>query len=119
MAVDDTPVSEAYALEPPVVSDEKLIARVAEAGITIRREWCATCLPTWAAGYETGRQLLEKQPDLTAIVCGNDLVALGVMRAAVEAGSVTETVELEGRIEGKNPELLGGMTGVARFKDQP
>lgn len=65
---------------------EDLIARVAEAGITIRREWCATCLPTWAAGYETGRQLLEKQPHLTAIVCGNDLVALGVMRAAVEAG---------------------------------
>lgn len=65
---------------------EDLIARVAEAGITIRREWCATCLPTWSAGYETGRHLLAEQPELTAIVAGNDLVALGVMRAAIEAG---------------------------------
>ena len=30
-----------------------------------------------------------------------------------------DAVEPEGRIEGKTPELLGGMTGVARFKDQP
>ncbi len=33
--------------------------------------------------------------------------------------AVAQTVELEGRIEGKNPELLGGMTGVARFKALP
>ena len=39
------------------------------------------------------------------------------INARVDA--VAQTVELEGRIEGKNPELLGGMTGVARFKDQP
>ena len=39
------------------------------------------------------------------------------INARVDA--VAQTVELEGRIEGKNPELLGGMTGVARFKAQP
>lgn len=65
---------------------EELIARMAEHSVVIRREWCATCLPSWEAGYETGRQLLAEHPELTAIVAGNDLVALGVMRAAVEAG---------------------------------
>ena len=39
------------------------------------------------------------------------------INARVDA--VAQTVELEGRIEGKNPELLGGMTGVARFRAQP
>ena len=39
------------------------------------------------------------------------------INARVDA--VAQTVELEGRIEGKNPELLGGMTGLARFKAQP
>ena len=65
---------------------EDLIARLAEKDIAMRREWCASCLPTWDAGYQTGRRLLAEQPDLTAIVAGNDLVALGVMRAAIEAG---------------------------------
>lgn len=39
------------------------------------------------------------------------------INARVDA--VAQTVELEGRIDGKNPELLGGMTGMARFKDLP
>ena len=39
------------------------------------------------------------------------------INARVDA--VAQTVELEGSIAGKNPELLGGMTGVARFKDLP
>ena len=65
---------------------EALITHLAEDGIIIQREWCATCLPTWGAGYETGRRLLTEQPELTAIVAGNDLVALGVMRAAIETG---------------------------------
>lgn len=39
------------------------------------------------------------------------------INARVDA--VAQTVELEGKIDGKNPELLGGMTGVARFKDLP
>ena len=39
------------------------------------------------------------------------------INARVDA--VAQTVELEGRIAGKNPELLSGMTGLARFKAQP
>lgn len=39
------------------------------------------------------------------------------INARVDA--VAQTVELEGRIDGKPAELLAGMTGIARFKGQP
>ena len=38
-----------------------------------------------ASGYELGGQLAA-EPGLTAIFCGNDTMALGVMRALVERG---------------------------------
>lgn len=43
--------------------------------------------PGWdaRAGYEAG-QLLARDPDVTAILCGNDDLALGVFRALHEAG---------------------------------
>ena len=37
-------------------------------------------------GYRAGRALLQRRPDLTAIVAGNDLLALGCYRAVREAG---------------------------------
>ncbi len=38
-----------------------------------------------ASGYELGRQLAD-EPDLTAIFCGNDTMALGALRALTERG---------------------------------
>jgi DNA-binding LacI/PurR family transcriptional regulator len=38
-----------------------------------------------ASGYELGRQLAT-DPELTAVFCGNDTMALGVMRALAERG---------------------------------
>ncbi|MBV9093455.1 MAG: substrate-binding domain-containing protein, partial [Streptosporangiaceae bacterium] len=38
-----------------------------------------------ASGYELGRQLAP-DPELTAVFCGNDPMALGVMRAVTERG---------------------------------
>lgn len=38
---------------------------------------------------------------------------VSAINARVDA--VAQTVELEARIDGKNPELLAGMSGVARF----
>jgi len=39
-----------------------------------------------ASGYELGCQLVGTDPELTAIFCGNDPMALGVMRALTERG---------------------------------
>lgn len=65
---------------------EVFIRKLAEEGIIIRHEWCVSCLPSWADGYRVAQQLLDAQPSLTAIIGGNDLVALGTMRAAIERG---------------------------------
>jgi LacI family transcriptional regulator, galactose operon repressor len=41
---------------------------------------------TEAAGAEAARQLLRSTQDITAIVCGNDLIALGALSVLAEAG---------------------------------
>jgi len=43
---------------------------------------------TREAGVETGAQLLERHPAITAVYCANDLIALGLMTAAAERGAV-------------------------------
>ena len=48
------------------------------------------------SGYEIGRDL-ARSPDVTAVLCGNDELAIGVMRAMVEAGrSIPEDVSVVG-----------------------
>lgn len=59
---------------------------IRQRGLHLPPERYVTCPPTWQAGYEAGRKLLTAQPDLDAIAAGNDLIALGVMRAAAELG---------------------------------
>lgn len=41
---------------------------------------------TFEAGLDSGGKLLAEDPEITAICCANDLIALGVMSAAAEAG---------------------------------
>ncbi|HML20674.1 MAG TPA: LacI family DNA-binding transcriptional regulator [Aggregatilinea sp.] len=55
-------------------------------GLEADPAWCVVCAPTWEAGYAAGKALLLEHPELDAAVGGNDLVALGVMRAALELG---------------------------------
>lgn len=55
-------------------------------GIQLREEWTRACIPKWEAGYTAGYELLQAHPELEAIVGGNDLVALGAMRAAIDLG---------------------------------
>jgi LacI family transcriptional regulator len=55
-------------------------------GVHLPDKWIATCIPKWQAGYDAGYRLLQSQPELQAIVGGNDLVALGAMRAAIDLG---------------------------------
>jgi LacI family transcriptional regulator len=70
-------------LEAPI---EEFIAALSDEGVEIHPDWCATCLPTWEAGYQAAKKLLAEHPELDAVVGGNDLVALGAMRAAIELG---------------------------------
>lgn len=50
-----------------------------------------------AAGVDAGHALLDRHPDLTAIVCTSDLLALGVLQAAGERGvRVPEDLSVSG-----------------------
>lgn len=52
---------------------------------------------TIEAGYEHGRRLFEKEGGKLSIFCGNDMIAYGVHRAAMEAGlRVPEDIVLMG-----------------------
>lgn len=42
--------------------------------------------PTVNGGYLAALELLENKPEFTSLICFNDLVAVGVMQAAVELG---------------------------------
>ncbi|MBN2470655.1 MAG: LacI family DNA-binding transcriptional regulator [Anaerolineae bacterium] len=62
------------------------LAAVQEEGLALDESWYAVAAPTWAGGYEGARRLLEAHPDLDAIIGGNDLMALGILRAVLESG---------------------------------
>lgn len=79
------------------VDTDGVIADLAAEGIEIRPEWCSLCHPTWQGGYQSSRQLLCDYPELDAVIGGNDLVALGTMRAALELGhSIPDDLALIG-----------------------
>ncbi|WP_119070389.1 LacI family DNA-binding transcriptional regulator [Aggregatilinea lenta] len=68
------------------VEVEQFLDELGSFGLEANPDWCMQCLPTWEAGYAAAQTLLARHPELDAIVGGNDLVALGILRAAVEAG---------------------------------
>ena len=59
-------------------------AVLVEAGITPEDGWVVSCGPVADAGRDAAMGLLHQHPELTALVCYNDLVAVGVLRAADE-----------------------------------
>ncbi len=48
--------------------------------------WIEDARPTWQGGYDTATHVLRAHPDIEVLVGGNDLVALGAMRAALNLG---------------------------------
>jgi DNA-binding LacI/PurR family transcriptional regulator len=56
------------------------------AGLSINPDWQSYCPPTVEGGQTAARALLLAQPQLTALVCFNDLVAIGALQVCTELG---------------------------------
>jgi len=61
-------------------------AALEEAGFAYRAAWVQPCLPVVEDGYVAALELLRARPELTALVCYNDLVAVGALQACAELG---------------------------------
>ncbi|NDJ75578.1 MAG: LacI family transcriptional regulator [Chloroflexi bacterium] len=57
-----------------------------EAGIPLRPEWEQACLPVVENGTEKTLELLSDHPELSALFCYNDLVAVGALKACQQLG---------------------------------
>jgi LacI family transcriptional regulator len=67
------------------------------AGIPILPPWMQSCSPIAAHGCEIAKVLLSVHPEITALLCYNDLVAVGALKAYQEAGlRVPEDVAVVG-----------------------
>lgn len=71
---------------------------LAEDHLVINAAWVMPCFE-WSleAGYRAARQLIQSEPNLTAIFCHNDWLAMGTYRALLEAGyRIPEDVSVVG-----------------------
>jgi LacI family transcriptional regulator len=59
---------------------------LADAGIDRKADWVQHCSPTVTDGEEATHRLLKTQPELSAIFCFNDLVAVGALRKCAVLG---------------------------------
>jgi LacI family transcriptional regulator len=61
-------------------------AALAAADLPYNSAWVRHCSPVVEGGQETACQLLTVCPELTALFCYNDLVAVGVLQACADLG---------------------------------
>src|SRR5690606_16958831 len=59
---------------------------VRELGLVVSPDRTMPCAPTVEGGAEAATELLSREPGIDGLMCFNDLVAAGAMRAAVELG---------------------------------
>ena len=59
---------------------------MAKNNLPVNSAWFARVEPTLDGGYHGACELLKAHPDLTALFCYNDLIAVGAIRAANEMG---------------------------------
>lgn len=70
---------------------------LAEANIEIQPDWIQHCFPTIAGGEAAAHSLLANQPELSALFCYNDLVAIGALRDCTAVGRrVPEDIAIVG-----------------------
>ncbi|HQE91357.1 MAG TPA: LacI family DNA-binding transcriptional regulator [Anaerolineae bacterium] len=63
---------------------EGYFAALAAAGIPHDPDWLRPCAPTVEGGHEATDALLKSHPEITALFCYNDLVAIGALQSAYE-----------------------------------
>jgi LacI family transcriptional regulator len=61
-------------------------AALQAAGLSCDPNIILYCPPTFEGGYKTTARLLGEHPEVTALFCFNDLVAIGALQACVELG---------------------------------
>jgi LacI family transcriptional regulator len=75
---------------PPSWSGQQRVkgyrAAMAAAGYPDTSAWVRVCSPTVAGGREMTLELLQAHPELTALFCYNDLVAIGALQACAQLG---------------------------------
>jgi len=68
-----------------------------EVGIVSEAGWVQNCAPTVAGGEEATRILLDAFPEISALFCYNDLVAVGALRTCAALGRrVPEDIAIVG-----------------------
>ena len=55
-------------------------------GISINQDWIQHCHPVVESGHETAYDMLQKNPEITALFCHNDLIAVGALEACKSLG---------------------------------
>jgi LacI family transcriptional regulator len=72
-------------------------AALEEYGVEVNQEFIRYCVPTVQGGKAATEQLINQQPNLTALFCFNDLVAIGALQCCQEMGrSVPEDMAIIG-----------------------
>jgi len=67
------------------------------ADVTFKPAWMQPCSPVAAAGCKAAKDLMSAHPSITALLCYNDLVAVGALKACAELGlKVPEDVAVVG-----------------------
>jgi len=61
-------------------------AALAAAGLPYRPDWVRDCSPVVESGQAVASALLAAHPELTALECYNDLVAVGALQACADLG---------------------------------
>ena len=57
-----------------------------EAGLPYVSKYVYSCPPTVEGGFQAGRNFLTAHPEITALFCYNDLIAVGVLQACTAMG---------------------------------
>lgn len=57
-----------------------------ESGISVREDWIRRCPPTVESGHQAVHSLISENPEITALFCHNDLIAVGALQACVDLG---------------------------------